>query len=120
VNANATVVRDVAEFPETVHEVADAGPCRSDHIRERLLSNCRYKRLRFAGFTKLRHEKKGSRQPLFTGIEELIDQVFLGSDTADEDKFHEHLREASLLLEYTKHSGAFDLHCCTRRYCSCR
>jgi hypothetical protein len=80
VNFDMTVVVDVAQLAEFVHEEADAGARRADHLGECFLTDLRDHWLRVAVFAEIREEKKHPGQPLLAGIEELIDQVRLDAD----------------------------------------
>ena len=76
----AVVVFDEAEFSKFVHEEIDARARRADDFRQSLLGNVRqftvWLVLRFS--IAAEHEQRPS-QAFLTGIEELIDQIFLDS-----------------------------------------
>ncbi len=65
--------------------------------------------LGFTGFSELRQQEKDSRQPLFTGVEELVDQVSLSPHTAGEEKLEEQIGECVLLVHHTDHLCPLDL-----------
>ena len=56
-------------------EGTDARPSGTDHLRKRLLVDLCRDRLRLSFLVEVRQEKKYPGQTLFTGIEQLIDQI---------------------------------------------
>jgi len=78
----SNVVLDKAELPEAVHEETDPRAGRPHHLGQSLLAQSGNRHFRHAFFTELRHQQKNTRQPLFAGVEELIDQVILISDVS--------------------------------------
>jgi hypothetical protein len=82
VNFNAAVVVNQSQLPKFVHEEADAGSGRSDHLRKRLLAYSRQDRLRPAFLAEIRQKQKSPRQTFLAGIEQLIDEVFLNPTVA--------------------------------------
>jgi len=77
---NVAIVINKTQFPKLVHESADAGSRRTDHVRERLLADFRQDRFGLPFLAKIGKKQEGSRQALLARIEQLIDQVRL--DTA--------------------------------------
>jgi hypothetical protein len=61
---------------------ANAGSSRPDHLRQCFLRDFRNQCFGLSRLAEFGHQKKNSRQTLFTGIEKLIDKVSLGSHTA--------------------------------------
>ena len=66
-----------AQLSKFVHEKADAGPRRADHLRERLLADFCNDRLRLALLAKIRQQQEQPGKPLLTRIEQLIHEVFV-------------------------------------------
>ena len=93
------VVVDEAELPELVHELIDARTRRSDDFGQRLLADRRGDGLRTTLLAEIRQQKKGSRQPLFARVEELVDQVFLDPAVPRQKMRIEQLGEARLGLK---------------------
>ena len=85
VDFDVTVVINKTQFPKSVHEMAHAGPCRANHLRECLLADFRYNWLRPTFFAKIRQKEKDPRQPFLARIEQLIDQVLLDTTVAGQE-----------------------------------
>ena len=94
-----TVVRDVAKLAEIVHELANAGPSRADHLRKLFLSDWRDHALRFSRRTELRHYEQCTSETLLTIVEQLIDEVFSGSDSTQQDELEENIRKLMLFVQ---------------------
>jgi hypothetical protein len=80
VDLDFAVVFDEAELPEFVHEEIDARTGGADHIRQGLLGDFRQHALRLILFPVAGQKQQRARQALFTGVEELIDQILLDPD----------------------------------------
>src|SRR5438270_13817203 len=80
-DADATVVLDESQLSEPIHEEAHTRACSSNHFGQRLLRDLWNQRLRLAGLTKLCHQQQDSGQPLFTGVEKLVDKIGLCANT---------------------------------------
>lgn len=76
------VVLDESQFPEAVHEEADAGAGSPHHFGERFLADLGHQGFRLSLFAVAREQQKHPRQPLLAGVEELIYQVFFVADIA--------------------------------------
>jgi hypothetical protein len=109
VDADAAVVLDEAELSEAIHEEADARAGGADHLGEGLLGDGRDEGLGFAGLAELGHEEEGAGEAFFAGVEELIDEVSLGSHAAGEQEANEEVGEGVLLVEDADHLIAIDL-----------
>ncbi len=107
-NADAAVVFDEAEFAEAVHEEADAGAGGADHFGEGFLGDFGDEGLLFAGFSEFGHEEEDSGEAFFAGVEELIDEIGLGSHAAGEEKGEEQVGEGVLFVHDADHLGAVD------------
>jgi len=100
-----TVVINVAQLPKLIHKVAHAGTRRADHVRERLLTDFGDDRLLLSVLAEVRQQEQRPRQPLFAGIEQLVDQVFLHSDRASQKMRREPFGKIRLLAEDARHGG---------------
>ena len=105
---DAAVVADEAELAEAVHEEADAGPGGADHFSQGFLRDGRNECLWFSRFAKLGHEEEYSRQTLFTGVEELIDEIGLGSHAAGEQELEKEVCEGRLVVHLANHLSPVD------------
>src|SRR5271166_2039782 len=76
---DSAVVTYKSQLAKAIHKEADAGPGGADHLRQCFLSDGWNKGFRFTRFAELGHQQQNPRQTLFTGIEELIDKIGLGS-----------------------------------------
>src|SRR5271168_1219227 len=63
VDFQVAVVFDETQLPELVHEMADAGPCRADDLRQRLLADLRRDRLRGAFLAEIRQDEQRPSEP---------------------------------------------------------
>ena len=81
-NYDLPVVIDQTQFPEFVHEVADARSRGANHARERLLADLPDDRLRNAALVEICQQEKRACQAPLARIEQLIDQVFLDPERA--------------------------------------
>ncbi len=108
-HANAAVVFNEAELAKAIHKEADARPCGTDHLRERLLRDLGNQGLRLAGLAKFRHQQQNPCQTPFAGIEKLINQVGLNAHAARQEKLHEQVGELMLLMHDADHLFARDL-----------
>ena len=68
-----SIVVDIAQFAEFVHEVAHARSSRSNHLREGFLTELSDNRFRPAVLAEIREEKKNAGEALFARIEQLVD-----------------------------------------------
>jgi len=109
VNAQLAVVLDETHFAESIHKEADARARCPNHFRQRLLAHFGNHRLWGAIFAELCQQQQCARQPLLTGIEELVHQVFLNASVAAEKIRNEHLRKQLLLVQHPYHFRSFDL-----------
>ena len=75
-------VFDEAQLPEFVHEKADSRARRANDLGQGLLADPMRNRLRPTFLAEIRQEEQRPRQPLFARIEELIDQILLGTAVA--------------------------------------
>ncbi len=83
------VVFDEAELAEPIHEEADAGPRRTDHLCQRFLRNGGNAGIVLSRLTEFGHEQKNARQAFFAGVEELVYEIGLRSHAASQHKFKE-------------------------------
>jgi hypothetical protein len=76
------VVLDEAELPKSVHEEADSRTGGPDHLSELLLAQPGDRHFGHSFFSELRHQQKNSGEPLFAGVEQLINQIILIPDVS--------------------------------------
>jgi hypothetical protein len=67
-NLYLSVVADESKFAEFVHEVANAGSGRSNHLRQCFLADIHQNRLRSAFLSEMREQKKKAREVLLARI----------------------------------------------------
>src|ERR1022692_751277 len=63
------------QLSESVHEKAHPRTSSADHLGQTLLTDFRDDGLGHAFLAEMSEQKKDSRQPLFAGVEQLIDQI---------------------------------------------
>ena len=73
-------VVDKAQLPELVHEMADSRAGGAHHLRQVVLADSGENRFGPAFLPKMSQEQEGSCQPLFTGVEKLIDEIRFVAD----------------------------------------
>jgi len=100
---DTAVVAYKTELAKAIHEEADTGPSRSDHVGQRFLRNRRDESFRFAGLAEFSHQKQDAGQPFLAGVEELIDEVGLGAHAAGQQELEEYICECRLLMHYSNH-----------------
>ena len=83
--------------------VPDARPGRADHLGQGFLADVGNDRLRAALLAEIRQKKQKPRQPLFAGIEPLVDQILFNPAVAGRQIGHEHLGKFRLIVEYREH-----------------
>src|SRR6266581_1585137 len=83
-----SVVFDIAQFAEFVHEEAHARSGRADHLRERFLTELSDGRLRLAVFTEICKKKQKTGEALFARIKQLVDQVLFNSAVSSQEIRH--------------------------------
>jgi len=108
VDLQAAVVLDEAELAEFVHEEIYAGAGGAHHFREHLLRDFGKNPLELVFLAIACEEQQRARQALFTGIEELIDQVLLNSDVPSQHEGDEAIGELMFGVEDANHLGFFD------------
>jgi len=84
VDLDAAIVVNEPEPAKSIHEEADARAGGTDHLCQGLLSDGRNELCWFSRFAVFSHQKKESCQALLAGVEELIDEVGLGSYAASQ------------------------------------
>ena len=62
---NFPIIIDVAQFAEFVHELTDAGPGRTNHLREKFLTKLSDDRLWRVFLPEVRKKKKNASEALF-------------------------------------------------------
>ena len=86
VNPNLAVVFDEPQFPKAIHKKTHSRPGCANHLRQNFLADLRNHRLGLAFLAELRQQQQNPRQPLFAGIEKLIDQVGLDASVSRQKK----------------------------------
>jgi hypothetical protein len=79
-------------------------------IGQRFLTDLRNHRLGCPFFAKVGQQQQHPRQPLFTRIEELIDQVRFNPAIARQQIGHEQRRKRRLGVEHPEHRGLLNAH----------
>src|SRR6202049_4756472 len=77
-----SVVFNIAQLAELVHEKAHARSGLADHLREGFLTKCSDDRMRRSFLAEICKEKKNAGESLFARIEQLVDQVLFNSTVA--------------------------------------
>src|SRR5271157_4498815 len=113
VNPNLAVIFDEAQLSEAIHEKTHSGPSCANHLSQYLLADLRNHRLGFAFLAELGQQQQNPRQPLFAGIEKLINQIGLDASVAGKQKGDEHIRQRVFLVKYADHFHLADLEQCT-------
>src|SRR5271166_3484016 len=110
VNLQSSIVFNESELTELVHECADPCSRRPNYRCQCLLADLRNYLLRFALLPEIGQQQQNSRQPLLTGVEQLVDEIFLDLDVAGEQMGNEHLGERGFIMEETNHSSLLQFH----------
>jgi hypothetical protein len=113
---DAAVVAYEPKLAKAFHKEADPGSGSADHICQRFLRHWRNKGLRFAGFSKFRHNEKNPRQALLAGVEKLVDKIGLDSHAAGQQEFKKYVREYRFIMHHANHFGSLDLEGCAGAY----
>ena len=114
------VVVNKAQFSEPVHEVADPRAGCADHFRQHLLTDLGNYRLGCAFLAKMSEQQKDPGQPLFAGIEELIDQILLVTDVSPQQIRHEQIGKRVFPVQRFHHGSLVDLQNSAIRHGGCR
>src|SRR6202051_3836031 len=102
-NLYLSVVADESKFAEFVHEVANAGSGRSNHLRQCFLADIHQNRLRSAFLSEMREQKKKARESLLARIKKLVDQVLFYPVVPRQEIRHEQLRKFRLVMKGGNH-----------------
>ena len=81
-NLHLSIVFDEAEPPEFVQKKANPGSGCPNHIRQGRLRDIGNYGLWLSFLTKISQQQENPRQAFLTGIEELIDEIFLDAKIA--------------------------------------
>ena len=90
---SSPVIVNETKLSELVHEMTHARAGCADHFRQHFLTDLFDYHVRFSIVAVAGKQKQNSRQSLFTGVEQLIHQVFLNSDSAHKQMGQEFCRE---------------------------
>ena len=80
VDFKPAVILDKAQLPEFIHEIIHSRARGTDHSGQRLLGHSGKHRDGLVIHAITGQQQKRARQPLFAGVEKLIDQILLESD----------------------------------------
>src|SRR5688500_15630432 len=72
VDLDVAVVSNKAELSKLIHEKADAGSRRADHLRQRLLTDFSDDRFGLILLAEFCQQEKNAGEPFFTRIKELV------------------------------------------------
>jgi hypothetical protein len=105
------VIVDVTQLSKPVHEEADAGPGRANHLGKRFLGDLDHHGLwRAVLLAIIRHLQQQPRQSPLARIEQLVDQAGLDPHGVFQDMGHEEIGKALVCMDQPKHGGLFDPH----------
>ena len=79
---SAVIIVDKAMLPEPVHELADPGPGRANHLCQGILIDSGDHSLSPAFLAKMRKQQENPSQTLFAGVEKLVYEVRFIPDVA--------------------------------------
>lgn len=69
IDGQVTVILDQSQAPEFVHEEADPGPGRADHLRQGLLADFGDDRFGFFVLAEIRQDQEQTRETFLAGVE---------------------------------------------------
>jgi hypothetical protein len=104
-NLEFSVVFDKTQFAEFVHEKTYARSGRSDHLRQRFLTELSHDRLRPPFLAEICKQKEKSGESLFARIKQLVDQVLFNSTVPSQQIRHEQFRKFWLIMNGGDHGG---------------
>jgi len=108
VHLQSAVVVNETQLPELVHERADTRTGCSDHFGQRFLADLGNVGFGFALIAVMGNQQKRPRQPFFTRVEKLIDQVRFHSKVAQQNMPYEKGRKRMLLIQDVHHFSLFN------------
>src|ERR1051326_6671125 len=91
------------QFSKTVHEKAYPGTSSANHFCQSLLADFSDYGFRHAFFAKMSEHKKDARQPFFTGIEQLVNQIRFVADVTCQQICYEHVGKGVLPVKRLHH-----------------
>src|SRR6266852_3716664 len=104
--ALTAAILDVSKSAEAVHKETYTRTGGPNHLRQGFLVRMRYGGLRSA--FELGEQQESARQPLLTGIEEVVDQVCLHQCTAGQKKSLKEVRERLVRVQGLHHFFVVD------------
>src|SRR5579864_5170916 len=116
-DSHFTVVFNESQLPELVHKEGDPGASSTDHLGQGFMSDFGHNGLRALALAETGEEQQGPGQPLFTGVEKLVYQVFLDPHITREQVLQKKLRKGRFLMQDLGHRFPRDLKHCTIAYC---
>src|ERR1039457_2157958 len=99
----ALAILKKAQLSEPIHEKTDPRPGCSDHFRQRLLTDSWDHGFRNPFFAEMGQHKKSTRESLFAGIEELVNQVRFVSDVPCQQIYGKQVGKCMFLMKRTDH-----------------
>ena len=97
-----------AQFPEFIHEKIDPGARGPNHLRQHPLRYVGKNLLRLALLAIASEQQQSACQPLFAGVEKLIDQILLDSNVPAKHVGDETVRESMFLMQQAHHLFFFN------------
>ena len=102
-NFERAVIFNEPEPPELVHEEIHARARRADHFGEHFLRDSWQDAARPVSPPVAREQEKGAGESFFTGVEQLVDEIFLEADVSGQHVCDEAIRQRMLLVQQTNH-----------------
>jgi hypothetical protein len=103
VDLQVTVVVDEPELAKLVHEEVHSRPCRADHFGQDFLRDLRKGAVRRFGLTVPSQQQERTGEPLLSGVEQLVDEVFFDSDVPCQHVTQETICERRRRVELPHH-----------------
>jgi hypothetical protein len=110
------VIVNEAQCPEPVHEKADSRAGCAYHLSQSLLTDFGDYSLRHAVLAEMSKQKKNPSEPLFAGIEKLVNQIFFMPDVPREQISYEHVGQRVFTVESLHHRFLLDSQNSAIRY----
>jgi hypothetical protein len=115
---HVTIVFDESQSPKSIHKETHSRPGCPNHFRQHFLTDFRDNRFWLAVLAKLGKQQEDSGQPLLAGIKKLVNQIFLNTHFAGQQKCDKNFKECLVALEHADH--LFPLNLEERAWCKCR
>ena len=99
----AAVVLNEAQFPEPVHEEANPRAGGADHLGQSFLADLGNNGIGDGLPAEMSQQHQNPSEPLFTGVEELVDEVFFVADVARQQIRYKHVGKRMFAVKHTDH-----------------